>query len=101
MSGGDRISYIEYAGRKIESVRRLKRTTTSIIDRGKKYDPRPLTKIVGGILASTNTWIFRYKVRHPFRSKVHQYSAGKGTTYSGPKYATNLSLTADYHKFGL
>ncbi len=54
-SNGSNISYIEYAGRKIESVRRLKRTTTSIIDRGKKYDPRPLTKIVGGILASTNS----------------------------------------------
>lgn len=53
-SVGESISYIAYAGRKIESVRRLKRTTTSIIDRGKKYDPRPLTKIVGGILASTN-----------------------------------------------
>lgn len=54
-SSGENINYIEYAGRKIESVRRLKRTTTSIIDRGTKYDPRPLTKIVGGILASTNT----------------------------------------------
>lgn len=49
------MSYIEYAGRKIESVRKLKRTSTSIIDRGKKYDPRPLTKIVGGILASTSS----------------------------------------------
>lgn len=49
------ISYIEYAGRKIESVRKLKRTSTSIIDRGKKHDPRPLTKIVGGILASTSS----------------------------------------------
>ncbi|WP_153847609.1 DUF6602 domain-containing protein [Sphingobacterium paramultivorum] len=54
-SAGESINYIEYAGRKIESVRRLKRTTTSIIDRGCKYDPRPLTKIVGGILASTNS----------------------------------------------
>lgn len=54
-SAGENINYIEYAGRKIESVRRLKRTTTSIIDRGRKHDPRPLTKIVGGILASTNT----------------------------------------------
>lgn len=53
--GGKSISYIEYAGRKVESVRRLKRTTTSIIDRGTKYNPRPLTKILGGILASTNT----------------------------------------------
>ncbi len=43
--------YIEYAGKKIESVRKLFRTSTNIIDRGKSYDPRPLTKIVGGLLA--------------------------------------------------
>ncbi|PAW93904.1 hypothetical protein CKK33_10530 [Mucilaginibacter sp. MD40] len=49
------ISYIEYAGRKIESVRKLKRTSTYIIDRGEQRPPRPLTKIIGGILASTNT----------------------------------------------
>lgn len=44
--------YIEYAGDKIESVRRLFRTSTKIIDRGKSYDPRNLTKILGGILTS-------------------------------------------------
>lgn len=49
------ISYIEYAGRKIESVRKLKRTSTNIIDRGKQYHPRSLTKILGGILTSVNT----------------------------------------------
>lgn len=49
------INYIEYTGRKIESVRVLHRTSTNIIDRGKPYDPRPLTKIIGGILASENT----------------------------------------------
>ena len=54
-SNGESISYIEYAGRKIESVRKLTRTSTFIIDRGKKYDPRPLTKILGGILTSVNT----------------------------------------------
>ncbi len=52
---GESISYIEYAGRKIESVRKLTRTTTYIIDRGKKHDPRPLTKIIGGILTSANS----------------------------------------------
>lgn len=54
-SNGENISYIEYAGRKIESVRKLTRTSTFIIDRGKKYDPRPLTKILGGILTSVNS----------------------------------------------
>lgn len=49
----DELNYIEYAGKKIASVRSLKRTSTNIIDRGKTYEPRPLTKIVGGILTST------------------------------------------------
>jgi hypothetical protein len=48
--GKESISYIEYAGRKIASVRKLHRTTTSIIDRGYKHPPRPLTRILGGIL---------------------------------------------------
>lgn len=52
---GESLSYIEYAGRKIESVRKLKRTSTFIIDRGRKYDPRPLTRIIGGLLTSVNT----------------------------------------------
>lgn len=49
------ISHIEYAGRKIESVRLLKRTSANIIDRGELRKPRPLTKIIGGILSSVNT----------------------------------------------
>ena len=55
-SDREQISYIEYAGRKIESVRLLKRTSAPIIDRGISKSPRPLTKIIGGILASVNTY---------------------------------------------
>lgn len=49
-------SYINYAGKKIESVRRLERTSTSMINSGNKIPPRPLTKILGGILTTTNTY---------------------------------------------
>lgn len=49
-------SYIEYAGEKIESVRMLKREAASFINGGIMYPARPLTKIVGGILCSTNTY---------------------------------------------
>lgn len=49
-------SNIEYAGEKIESVRRLQRTSTNMINSGRKFDPRPLTKIIGGILCSTNSY---------------------------------------------
>jgi len=48
--------YIEYASEKIESVRVLKRTTTNMINSGIKLSPRPLSKIIGGILTSTNSF---------------------------------------------
>ena len=51
----DDISYIEYAALKIESVRILKRTSTKMINSGSDVPARPLTKILGGILTSTNT----------------------------------------------
>ncbi len=50
------ISFIEYAGRKIESVRKLHRTSTTIIDRGELRPARSLTKIIGGILAIENSY---------------------------------------------
>ncbi|MBC7000333.1 DUF6602 domain-containing protein [Cytophaga sp. FL35] len=49
------ITNVQYAAEKIESVRKLKRTTTSIISVGQKQKPRGLTKIVGGILTSTKS----------------------------------------------
>lgn len=47
--------YIKYAGNKIATVRRLKRTSTTMINSGQKRDPRQLTEIVGGFLCSTKT----------------------------------------------
>lgn len=55
VSKKETINYIEYAGRKIESVRKLKRTSANIINAGDFRPPRALTKIVGGILTSTNS----------------------------------------------
>lgn len=49
-------TFIEYTAEKIESVRTLKRTSTDMINSGRKFPPRPLTKIIGGILTSTNTY---------------------------------------------
>ena len=49
-------NHIEYAGEKIESVRKLKREAANFINGGNVCHPRPLTKIVGGILCSTNSF---------------------------------------------
>ena len=46
---------IAYAGEKIKSVRVLKREAASFINGGVKNSPKPLTKILGGILTSTKT----------------------------------------------
>ncbi len=46
--------HIEYAGAKVESVRKLKRTSTKMINSGRVFPPRDLTKIIGGILCSTS-----------------------------------------------
>ena len=62
------LSYIEYAGKKIASVRSLKRTSTNIMDRGETKSPRPLTKILGGILSSGNTMVKRETLEEKIRA---------------------------------
>lgn len=52
----NKISYIQYAAEKIESVRKLERTSVNMISCGIPVNARPFTKIVGGILTSTNTY---------------------------------------------
>ena len=48
--------YIEYAAKKVESVRKLKRTSISMVASGKITSARPLTKIIGGILTTTSSY---------------------------------------------
>ena len=47
---------IEYAARKIESVRKLKRTSIDMVASGMIEPARPLTKIIGGILTTTSSY---------------------------------------------
>ena len=69
-------SYIEYAAKKIESVRLLERTSTNIINAGQKFEPRGLTKIIGGILASTNT--FTHKNNNTIKEHLGKQIGLKG-----------------------
>ncbi len=81
-------TYIEYAAEKIESVRKLKRTSTNMINSGRRYDPRPLTKIVGGILTSTNT--FTHSNNTTIKSHLKKHTGLKGI---------DLGCIADYGSF--
>ena len=47
---------IEYAAKKIESVRKLKRTSMGMVASGISTSARPLTKIIGGILTTTSSY---------------------------------------------
>ncbi|MBU1020078.1 MAG: hypothetical protein KJ847_02600 [Firmicutes bacterium] len=48
--------YIKYAGEKIASVRKLKRTSKKIVHAGGEFKPKPLHKIIGGIVTLSNGW---------------------------------------------
>jgi hypothetical protein len=47
---------VEYAQKKVASVRRLHRTTLPIPHAGGTYDPKPLSPIIGGLLTFESDW---------------------------------------------
>jgi hypothetical protein len=47
---------VEYARKKVASVRRLRRTSLPIPHAGGTYPPRPLPKILGGLLTFESDW---------------------------------------------
>jgi hypothetical protein len=47
---------VEYAQKKVTSVRRLHRTTLPIPHAGGTYDPKPLSPIMGGLLTFESDW---------------------------------------------
>ncbi|WP_305952590.1 DUF6602 domain-containing protein [Emticicia oligotrophica] len=81
-------SYIQYACEKIESVRVLKRTSTSMINSGNFTSARPLTKIIGGILTSTNT--FTHRDNNTIEKHLKEQTGFKGI---------DIGCIADYGSF--
>ena len=49
-------SMVEYAAKKVASVRRLHRTSLPIPHAGGEYPPKPLIPILGGVLAFESDW---------------------------------------------
>lgn len=81
-------NYIKYAGQKIASVRQLNRTSTSMINSGNKLDARPLTKIIGGILTTTNS--FTHSNNETIQKHIKSLSGLEGI---------DLGCIADYGSF--
>lgn len=49
-------NHIDYAGKKIASVRNLRRTSAKVTHAGGTYEPRTPFKIIGGILTLQSDW---------------------------------------------
>ena len=59
--------YIDYAAQKVESVRKLKRTSIGMIASGRPTAARHLTKIIGGILTTTSSYRGNDTVRNQLK----------------------------------
>ena len=59
---------IDYAAQKVESVRKLKRTSIEMVASGKYTPARPLTKIIGGILTTTSSYSDNNTVRNQLKN---------------------------------
>jgi hypothetical protein len=53
----DVVGNIEYAAQHVESVRKLQRTSIEMVASGKRTQARQLTKIIGGILTTTSSYV--------------------------------------------
>lgn len=65
-------AHMEYAGKKAESVRKLYRTSAEIPYAGGKYPPKPLHRILSGILTTRSGWSEPYG--DPFKKCIAAYT---------------------------
>lgn len=65
-------AHMEYAGKKAESVRNLYRTSASIPYAGGVYPPKPLHRILAGILTTTTEW--KEPFGNPFKKCLNEYT---------------------------
>jgi hypothetical protein len=65
-------AYMEYAGKKTESVRKLYRTSAAIPYAGGTYPPKPLHRILSGILTTRSGWNEPYS--DPFKKCIEAYT---------------------------
>jgi hypothetical protein len=82
-------SQVEYAQKKVASVRRLYRTSLPIPHAGGTYEPKPLPHIIGGLLAFESDW-------NPALGEPLIEALGRG----GPEDRLDLGCVAAHGIFG-
>jgi hypothetical protein len=66
---------IEYAGKKVESVRILNRTTAPVVDRGVLKKAPDLFNILGGFLCLDNSWVDSIDSSKPFQECINNLTS--------------------------
>lgn len=67
------LTYVRYAGEKVASVRRLKRTSARVVHAGGEIaTPKPPFRVLGGILTTSSGWVG--PLGEPLRSALHELS---------------------------
>ncbi len=59
-----------YGGKKVESVRKLNRTVTQVVDKGRVKPAPQLFRIMGGYLALSNSWKESIANGKPFKNAI-------------------------------
>jgi hypothetical protein len=70
-------SNIEYAGKKIQSVRKLMRTTAPVVDKGVVKAAPQLFEILGGFLCLDGTWVGKLSECDPFKEAMGKLKGHK------------------------
>jgi len=65
--------YLVYASKKIESVRKLNRTTAPVVDKGVKKPAPILFDILGGFLCLENTWNKSISMEVSFKKSIDSF----------------------------
>lgn len=68
---------LEYAGRKIESVRTLHKTSAPVVDKGKVKPPLELFTVLGGFLALENGWSKSINESKSFETCIHSLNVNQ------------------------
>jgi hypothetical protein len=88
-------SYLRYASNKIESVRRLSRTSAPVIDKGVKKPAPELFKILGGFICLENSWKHSISEEKSFYSYINSLEGNKsidiGCIINDKSFANDLS----------
>lgn len=92
---------IEYAGDKVQSVRKLVRTTAPVVDKGVVKPAPQLFEILGGFLCLDGTWTSKLSENAAFKNSITKLTGDKflniGCVLKNESFTTNMEGGFNIH----